>query len=112
MVAPIPHSARRPPVDPPSLRQIDVVPQPDRRPGDASVENVGVKVRAVWPRYSPQTRFDADLREVRRSHSGSKTPGKLCCHFVPPPVAARPAESPKFLQPQSPPPPPPPPPPP
>jgi hypothetical protein len=36
----------------------------DRRPGDASVENVGIKVRSVRPDHGTQLRIDADLREV------------------------------------------------
>jgi hypothetical protein len=34
------------------------------RIGDASVENVGIKVRSVRPSYGAQLRIDADLREV------------------------------------------------
>jgi hypothetical protein len=43
---------------------MDVVLLQDRRPSDASVENVGIKVRAVGPGYGAQVRIDADLREV------------------------------------------------
>src|ERR1700686_853273 len=44
--------------------QMDVVLLQDRRPGDASIKNVGIKVRSVRPCYRAQLRIDADLREV------------------------------------------------
>src|ERR1035438_3382600 len=43
---------------------MDVVLWQDRRPSDAPVENVGIKVRAVGPGYGAQVRIDANLREV------------------------------------------------
>jgi hypothetical protein len=46
------------------MRQMDVALLQDRRPGDASVENVGIEVRSVRPSYSAQLRIGADLREV------------------------------------------------
>ena len=46
------------------MRQVDVVFLQDRRPGDASVENVGIKVRSVRPSHSAELRIDANLREV------------------------------------------------
>ena len=36
----------------------------DRRPGDASVENVGIKVRSVRPDHGTQLRIDAGPREA------------------------------------------------
>src|ERR1035437_442793 len=46
------------------LCHLDVVLRQDRRPGDASVENVGIQVRSVRPSYGAQIRIDTDLREV------------------------------------------------
>jgi hypothetical protein len=50
--------------DSPLLCQMDVVLRQNWRPGDASVENVGIEVRSVRPGYGAQVRIDADLREV------------------------------------------------
>jgi hypothetical protein len=44
--------------------QMGVLLLQDRRPGDASVENVGIEIRSVRPSYSAQLRIDAHLREV------------------------------------------------
>src|ERR1035437_9765786 len=44
--------------------QMEVVLLQGRRPGDASVENVGIKVRSVRPNYGTQLRIDAELGEV------------------------------------------------
>ena len=46
------------------MGQTDVVLLQDRRPRDAAVENVGIKIRSVRPGYRAQFRIDADLREV------------------------------------------------
>jgi hypothetical protein len=39
--------------------QMEVALLQGRRPGDASVENVGIKVRSVRPNYGAQLRIDA-----------------------------------------------------
>ena len=44
--------------------QMEVALLQGRRPGDASVENVGIKVRSVRPNYGTQLRIDAELGEV------------------------------------------------
>ena len=44
--------------------QMEVALLQGRRPGDASVENVGIKVRSVRPNYGAQLRIDAELGEV------------------------------------------------
>src|ERR1035441_5174748 len=44
--------------------QMEVVLLQGRRPGDASVEDVGIKVRSVRPNYGTQLRIDAELGEV------------------------------------------------
>src|ERR1017187_9818679 len=44
--------------------QMDVVLLQGRRPGDAFVEDVGIKVRSVRPNYGTQLRIDAELGEV------------------------------------------------
>ena len=46
------------------VRQMDVVLLQNRRPGEAPVENVGIKVRSLRPGYCAQLGIDADLREV------------------------------------------------
>src|ERR1017187_493092 len=46
------------------MRQMDVVLLQDGRPGDASVENVGIKVRSIRPIHGIQFRICPDLREV------------------------------------------------
>src|ERR1039458_8048102 len=50
--------------DSPLLCQMDVVLRQNWRPGDASVENVGIEVRSVRPGYGAHVRIDADLREA------------------------------------------------
>ena len=45
-------------------RQLDVVLLQDRRPGNASVENVRIEVRSVRPNYSAQVRIHTNLSEV------------------------------------------------
>src|ERR1019366_8523864 len=44
--------------------QMEVALLQDRRPGDASVENVGIKVRSVRPNYGAQFRIDAAPCEI------------------------------------------------
>lgn len=46
------------------MRQLDVALLQDRRPGNASVENVRIKIRPVRPNYSAQVRIHTNLSEV------------------------------------------------
>src|ERR1035437_5892229 len=55
------YTARKLHVGSPLFCQMDVVLLQDRRPGDASVENIGIQVRPIRPGYGAQFRIDAQV---------------------------------------------------